>query len=546
MWICESFIALPTSWFRIYVCYCIFASSGIARTPTNPFYAEKNTSSTSSICSKRITNAFNARKKNRKSESLLLIYSSNTLILGFQESNHQSSGSPFVGHRKPASFKENNSIGSHANILGRHLPKKPSLDDDGEDQSRKLRRSSGRIVSAGGGASPSFLEALRRSSTGSSTSLDDPPNAETELPFSDDVQETLSTTVPASLLAFTLDLSPIMEDLHIFTTDGLGPVLPSLPSLATVGTDSTGSGYMHGTGAIAGILGVREEEKETAREEEVCDIPIGEDSEPETHVYPGAQPSLDTVRKPSLVLQHASVTFSDGDQSLAQLPALTLTQPTPELGSKPVFEAMNPLLPSISECGLGNAMQEEIPAEHRPVLKPTLAADQSVSSLSLPLALQANSVPISPSSSQYLQLPSPLATRAMSIPTFPRCTSCGFGFGSGFDVASSSDMLNVSRIPCGRCEEQWSKCVQWYAGYGDAKPHERLNRGNKRFSWLLSRKKEDATPSTNKKKRRSLFILPGVAKRMSIAMPTVTTQIITTDEVGVEADDLRRRKVYRK
>ncbi|KAF9265975.1 hypothetical protein L218DRAFT_128098 [Marasmius fiardii PR-910] len=479
-----------------------------------------------------------------------------------KDSDCYSSGFLNVAYGKRRhSTRGNDDIQPYKNTLELRLPDERRHEDDDEEPSAMLRRSSGRTNLVGGDANSSFLEALKRSSMNLSMSSLDERTPDAEILPDKVGQITSSTTVLTPALAFTLDLSPILEDLSVFHSDGLLPALPTLPSLATVSTDLTGN--ILETVDAMGIFGLRSkesEEREIQREVESreTEVPCSDvtDHKAETDVRPEAQTTLNTSRKPSLVLQRASIAFSDEDQSAAHLPALTLTGPTPELTSKPVLEAINPLLPSIFDYGREIAVQE-MPTVSRPILNPTVATDQSVSSLCLPLFIQAHATSASPSSSQYLRPPSPLlvsssVSRPMPIPEFPRCTFCGFGFGSGFDLAGSSDMLNVSRVPCERCEEQWRKCVQWYYGGVDTKSNGDSSGVKPRFSWLPTRRKDlkEAT-STSKQKRRSLSILPGLGKRISLIMATVPIQTTITvgrrqDETDGEVDELGGREFCRK
>ncbi|KAL0565730.1 hypothetical protein V5O48_016293 [Marasmius crinis-equi] len=450
---------------------------------------------------------------------------------------------------------------------------------------------------------PSFLETLKRSNeSSSSVSLDEAHECNRLL--SEKFSQASTTTATAPALAFTLDLSPIIEDLHVFENVGLGPGLPSLKSLATVGIDSTDDericssldnidGFCVQTAQEGrDVIEVENGEftvqvSDLAEGETILEEPRAESTPPPLQFsLPSKASTRDPPRKPSLVLQRASVVVED-DQNLSHLPALTLTRPTPELSSQPVFENANPHLPSLPELEIS---AQQYNCEHTGLsltLRPVAAvADQSVSSLSLPMALARHSLPHSylnlgtPSSMsrQHLRPPSPGAASLAStpsgpelrpppfpMPTLPRCTACGFGFGAGFDMANSTDMLNVSRIPCEMCEEQWHRCVQWYLGDGGGDgsgvdPGEGLKakekqdkKTNARFSWLPTRIKKDGISSTSTRKRLSLGLLPGIGKRASFKMPTVTTRTVTTverrgsqyDKDPVAADEFGRRKSCR-
>ena len=115
-------------------------------------------------------------------------------------------------------------------------------------------------------------------------------------------------------------------------------------------------------------------------------------------------------------------------------------------------------------------------------------------------------------------------------------------------------MLNVSRLPCDLCEDQWQRCVQWYLGGGDdgnegSKTKESQGKkGKARFSWISPRGSVNKT-STPAGKRLSLSVLPGIKKRMSLVMPMVTTQTVTTverpdrqDEEDTGFDEFGRRR----
>ncbi|KAJ8093349.1 hypothetical protein PM082_020206 [Marasmius tenuissimus] len=442
----------------------------------------------------------------------------------------------------------------------------------GDRRPSSLRRYSGRIVSDNSGGNPSFLEALKRSSRNSSTtSLDDFVESQAARPLSEGLTQASSALAPAPTLPFTLDLSPIIEDLHVFENIGLGPGLPSLQSLATIGADCSGEERVYSPSAgendVFGAQLFVEEVQEEQEDQPVVLQPVEavlEHSETELPQLSFPLPPLvsaqGTSRKPSLVLHRASVVL-DEDQSLAHLPALTLTKPTPELSSVPVFENANPHLPSLPEHSF-----DQDPMDLCPALKPTVTtAGQSVSSLSLPSALALGphsysptasiasaNVQSSPTQSQHLRPPSPRAPSLSAhrprsapypMPLLPRCTACGFGFGTGFDMASSTEMLNVSRLPCELCEEQWQRCVQWYLGGDDdandgSKTKEKQDKKAKaRFSWLSPRIKKETNAPKSTRKRLSLSILPGIGKRLSLVMPMVTTQTVTTMEGGGHQDE---------
>ncbi|KAF7302626.1 hypothetical protein HMN09_00897100 [Mycena chlorophos] len=65
-----------------------------------------------------------------------------------------------------------------------------------------------------------------------------------------------------------------------------------------------------------------------------------------------------------------------------------------------------------------------------------------------------------------------LGSASLTVPTFPRCTHCGFGFGLDFHDLE----VPYASKPCRLCEPQWVACKMWYqpagsdAGGGGAVP----------------------------------------------------------------------------
>jgi len=90
---------------------------------------------------------------------------------------------------------------------------------------------------------PSFLETLKRSSKNlSAESLDDFRIGGSQL-LSENSTRTSPTTAPT--LPFTLDLSPIMEDLHVFENISPGPGLPGLQGLTSPNANHSDSKKTH-------------------------------------------------------------------------------------------------------------------------------------------------------------------------------------------------------------------------------------------------------------------------------------------------------------
>ncbi|KAK7040361.1 hypothetical protein VNI00_009831 [Paramarasmius palmivorus] len=384
-------------------------------------------------------------------------------------------GSPYVGSTRKAQSKSNkenippskfetpprNPTRRSGSSNDRNLPKRPipTSPSPNSDPEKKLRRSSGRIASYGSGQS--FVKALKRSVEDSSS--------ETE-PEREPSTNPAATT---SIQPFTLELSPILEDLAVFDSVGTNLNLSALGSLDTIGA--------------------RREQHDV----ELMPFHIVDET-------PSASAPPKSV-KPSLVLQRASLALA--------APALTLTKPTPELESIPVFEDLpNPVLTSISP------MLTPIPDLH---------AD-SISSLSL----SPSHTSLSPSFLPSTRTPAPL-------PAFPRCTTCGFGFGTGFDLNASMDMLDVSRLPCGECEGEWERCVGWFGerGFARERKKEEASR-SKRVSWF--RKEQDQEQEEGKRKtfsfKKRFSSSFSFARKKSSSTP-VSMPVVTVTRVRVEEDD---------
>ncbi|KAJ7492200.1 hypothetical protein FB451DRAFT_1217353 [Mycena latifolia] len=52
----------------------------------------------------------------------------------------------------------------------------------------------------------------------------------------------------------------------------------------------------------------------------------------------------------------------------------------------------------------------------------------------------------------------------LAVPTLPRCTHCGFGFGFDFHDLEAP----LTNNPCRFCESQWLACKMWYQARGNS------------------------------------------------------------------------------
>ncbi|KAJ7269294.1 hypothetical protein B0H12DRAFT_31264 [Mycena haematopus] len=107
---------------------------------------------------------------------------------------------------------------------------------------------------------------------------------------------------------------------------------------------------------------------------------------------------------------------TNGEESA---PALVLTFPTPEPPKSPIFAPQSPF-----------AVHKFV-AAMTPSVSTSSGGDQCISHL--------------------------------AVPTLPRCTHCGFGF--GLDLHDLEAPL--SRNPCRFCEPQWLACKMWYQARGN-------------------------------------------------------------------------------
>lgn len=102
------------------------------------------------------------------------------------------------------------------------------------------------------------------------------------------------------------------------------------------------------------------------------------------------------------------------------MPALVLTFPTPEPPKSPVFAPQSPF--TVHKFVAASAPDDSTSA----------GGDQRASNL--------------------------------AVPTLPRCTDCGFGFGLDFHDLKAP----LSSKPCRFCEPQWLACKMWYQARGNS------------------------------------------------------------------------------
>ncbi|KAJ7150297.1 hypothetical protein C8R46DRAFT_500668 [Mycena filopes] len=125
----------------------------------------------------------------------------------------------------------------------------------------------------------------------------------------------------------------------------------------------------------------------------------------------------------SFVLQSTSchdLRARDPVETEESVPALVLTFPTPEPPKSPIFAPQSPFTVHkfVAATGPGTSF-----------------------------------------SARYDQRTSNLA-----VPTLPRCTHCGFGFGLDFHDLEAP----LSSNPCRLCEPQWLACKMWYHARSDS------------------------------------------------------------------------------
>ncbi|KAF7307291.1 hypothetical protein MIND_00523100 [Mycena indigotica] len=77
---------------------------------------------------------------------------------------------------------------------------------------------------------------------------------------------------------------------------------------------------------------------------------------------------------------------------------------------------------------------------------------------SLPALVLTFPTPEPPSLSKFSPTNSQQGGANLSVPTFPRCTHCGFGFGLDFHDLE----VPYASKPCRLCEPQWLACKPWY------------------------------------------------------------------------------------
>ncbi|ESK91312.1 hypothetical protein Moror_2826 [Moniliophthora roreri MCA 2997] len=341
--------------------------------------------------------------------------------------------------------------------------------------------------------------------------------------------------------AFALELSPILEDLAVFdsmpslgfdTLDlGLGdveqglafppPHPPNSSSKPSLDEHSFPEPTLTLTPPISelGSVSVFESESVQYPASKSTSFPsfrlgLGNDfaRDESERPYQELVPPLPTMTNanPSFILQRPSL-----DEH--HLPALTLTKPTPELGSVPVFESvsvtLSPMLKPVNDSDLDRDSVSSL------MLQPPSPAS-SRSSLSLPR--------LPPHHGQ----PQPRNRDTIPPPQAPRCTSCGFGFGLGF-----GSELELSRMPCEMCEEQWVRWVGWYGyGYGERTAKEDKKKKKNRKSWLplplpgqVSKTKSGpfATEARIHPNRNRLSL--GIRKRLSVLVTTSTVTRVDED-----------------
>ncbi|KAF5350397.1 hypothetical protein D9758_012489 [Tetrapyrgos nigripes] len=187
-----------------------------------------------------------------------------------------------------------------------------------------------------------------------------------------------------------------------------------------------------------------------------------------------------------------------GAQVPLQAPMLTLTFPTPDLGDVGTFFGVQPVRLTLSESESSNGSEgtsrgplivkshhQRMPAEsdiseegvlvdmdppRTPVRAINLANAGNTpyhnpfNDPTTPSASRDSLAPCTPSSGR---LPLRPLTPPTPLPSLPRCTTCGFGFGLelGSEVIEEPQTDRPEK-PCKKCMSQWEKSRRWYGKRG--------------------------------------------------------------------------------